>query len=453
LSDPETIDLHPDARQNFDQRAHLLSTSLTTDPQAFDDSHRFPINPYVKAALTKEDIAPQESIWGRLDHAAQETARYFQAGDQVFGLEGDTYVAFRGLAESIQRARPLRDKVSLRTILDLLTLWLRAVRKGQAEASATEFVLTKCRDIVCEYTVLMPLYELYIEEPFEVGKVLIRTVTNEEIDGWVADWAGEHPDHIASYQQSGEKWKQALQGKAAASVALVAEPQRAYEVARREAEDALAMLRVFSLAMLMPEARSYWTLLGSERAEQYMYFVFLGGRLKNGHQGFYRYRHTVPTLNKGQIAYFRELGLDTASSLLRTEERNDLQESLLESLLIYSRAALQDDLAEKLLYIIVALETFLVRDTAEPLQQNLAERVAFAIGRSLTERKDIIKATKDAYGLRSRFMHHGAAVDDVKAMEEFMKYAFAFFITVLERANQFSSRTAFLDALEDRKLS
>jgi hypothetical protein len=453
VPDQEAIDLHPDAKRSFDERANLVAVSLTTDPQVHDDTQRFPINPSVGAALGKEDIIPDENVWGRLDHAGRETARYFQAGNHVFGLEGDNYVAFRKLAETIQRAKPLRDKVSVPTVLDLLTAWLRTVREGQGETSATEFVITRCREMVAEYTIVMPLYELYVEEPFEVGKVQIRAVMEEEIDGWLADWVAKDPGNAASYDVSRQKWKKMLQGKAAATITLVAEPERAYEVARREAEDALAMLQVFSLATLIPEARSYWTLFGSEKAEHFAYFVLQGGHLKNGKQGFYRYRHTVPTLNKVQIAHLKGLGLDAASALLRSKERSDFQASLLEALFIYSRAAVQDNLAEKLLYIIVALETLLVRDATEAIQQNLAERVAFTIGGSLAERKAIIAAIKDVYNLRSRFMHHGDQIDDVRAMEEFMQYAFAFFVTVLQRANEFTSRVVFLDALEDRKLT
>ncbi len=452
MTDQGTFDIHPDAKRNFDEKASLLATSLTPDPQVFDDSQRFPIAPYVTEVIGKDDIVPESSVWSRMDHSGREYARYFQVGERAFALEGETYSDFRRLAENMQRTEALRDKISLDTVIDLLTEWLRATRKGQSTLTATEFILSKCPAMVREYTVLLPLYGLFIEEPFDVGRVALRTVTEQEINGWVTAWTKEHPEHAESFRQSGQKWKRDLQGKAAASITLAAEPKRAYEIARREAEDALAMLQVFSVAMLVPEARCYWTLLGSERVESFAYFLLQDDTLKNGQSGFYRYRNTVSAISKPILNDLQARGLDLASELLRLQKRNDFQEHLLDALLTYSRAALQDGIAEKLLYILVALESLLLRDDKEAVQQNLGERIAFTIGGNLDERKRVIKVTKDAYNLRSRFMHHGADVDDLKVMQEFMSYANVFFERALRAINLFSSRLDFLDTLENRKL-
>jgi hypothetical protein len=453
LPDEAAFNIHPEAKRAFDEKAHLLAASLTPDPQVFDDTHRIPVAPYVAITITKDEIVSEANVWRRVDHSGRETARYFQIADRVFALHGENYVAFRRLAENMQRTEALRDKVSEETIIDLLTAWLRATRQGASQMTATEFVLSKCPEMVSDYTVLIPLYDLFIEEPFEIGRILIRTVTEQEIDGWVAAWTKAHPEHAESFQKSGMKWKRNFQGKAAASMTVVAEPKRAYEVARREAEDALAMLQVFSIAMLVPEARCYWTLRGSERVESYSYLLLQEGHLKDGHEGFYRYRHTVGTISKALLAELKSRGLDAASALLRSDKRSEFQERMMEALLLYSRAAVQDGLSEKLLYILVALESLLVRDETEPIQQNLAERLAFTVGSNLAVRKAIIKATKRAYGLRSGFMHHGTEIDDVRAMEEFMLHAFAFFATALGAVDQFPTRIAFLDALEARKLS
>lgn len=447
------LTFHPDAKRNFDEKANALAASLTSNAPVFDDSQGISVNPHVKAAFGKADILPDSSVWSQADHAGDETARYFDAGGQVFGLEGEKYLAFRRLAESIQRTDGMRDTISLDTIIDLLTQWLRSTRTGKAQETATDFVLSKSRSLVGEYTVLMPLYQLFIEEPFDLGNVLIRAVTEEEIDRWVSGQSKKNPEHAKSFEESGQRWKVKHQGQAAACMTLVAEPKRAYEVARREAEDALAMLHAFSVGMLVPGAKCYWTLLGSEKVEEYTYFILEADDLKTGLSGLYRFRNSVGSLSKALLAVLKSNGLDTASALLRATKRSDFQERLVEALLLYSRAAVQDGLAEKLLYIIVALESMLIRNDNEPIQQNLGERLAFTVGGSVEERKAIIKAVKRAYELRSRFMHHGRAIDDVKAMEAFMLYAYAFFEKVLRVVNIFQTRVAFLDALDNRKLA
>jgi len=453
MPDQETINLHPDAKRTFDEKASLLAAFLRPDPKVFDDSQHVPINPYVTATIGKDDIIPESNVWSKADHSGREYARYFQAGDRVVGLEGETYLAFRRLAESIQRTQALRDSISLDTIIDLLTSWLRLTLKGQPELSATDFILSKCREMVGEYTVLLPLYELYVEESFELGRVLIRTITAEEIDRWVERQSKEDPEHAESYKQSGERAKQKHQGKAAASITLLAEPKRAYEVARREAEDALAMLQVFSIGVLVPEARCYWTLFGSEKVESFTYFILQGSDLKNGATGYYGAPNTVWMLSKALLVDLKSRGLDAASALLRESKRNDFQEHVVDALLLYSRAALQGGVTEKLLYILVALESLLLRDETELIGQNLAERLAVVIGGNVDERKAIIKTTREVYRLRSRFVHHGVEIDDVKTMDEFMLYASVFFEKILKATDLFQTKIALLDALEAKRLS
>jgi len=56
LSDQFVFDIHPDAKRNFDEKASLLATSLTPDPQLFDDSQNFPIAPHVTEAIGENEI-------------------------------------------------------------------------------------------------------------------------------------------------------------------------------------------------------------------------------------------------------------------------------------------------------------------------------------------------------------------------------------------------------------
>lgn len=419
-----------------------------------DNSQRFPIDPHVKQTISDEDIVPDSLLQIQADHAGIEIARSFTAGGKPFALEGEQHAAFRRLAESMQRTAGLRDTISLETILSLLTEWLRKTATGETKETASDFVLSKAQGEVGEYTIVMPLYHVLIQEPFELGKVTIRTLSREDIDRWIGRQIKHDPEHAEAITQAGEKWRTKHQGVAAAWITLTAEPKRAYEVARREAEDGLAMLQVFSIGTIVPGARCYWTLFGSERVEQYAYFALDTNEVKPllGGSGYYRFRNSTASISSVLLAELKRRGLDIASGLLRMSKRNDFQEKLLEALLIYSRSAIQEEMSEKLLYILVALESFLIRDETEPIQQNLSERIAFTIGRNVVERQAIVKAVRKAYGLRSRFMHHGEEIDDVKAMEEFMAYAYSFFETALH-IDSVPTRKGFLDALEARKLT
>lgn len=146
-------------------------------------------------------------------------------------------------------------------------------------------------------------------------------------------------------------------------------------------------------------------------------------------------------------------GLRILDNLLGLSKRNQFQEKLLDTLILYSRSAISKDIADKLVYILVALETIFLRNGSEPIQQNLGERIAFLIEDSLEKRKRIIKVTRDTYTLRSRFVHHGRSIDDLETMREFMQYAWQAIVSLIHQSNSVLTVDALLDMLDDRKLS
>jgi hypothetical protein len=152
-----------------------------------------------------------------------------------------------------------------------------------------------------------------------------------------------------------------------------AEPQRAYEVALRESERAVAALSVYQVAATTtPEVTSYCALLGKENIEQIKHLEMVNGRI----------RHTSdrpvgkPVLHwhlsdDDVRKYTEKFGFDQVNKLLASKKRTKFQETLLVALLLYSRSTREKDLAGKLVYTLVAIESILLRDENESIQQNI----------------------------------------------------------------------------------
>jgi hypothetical protein len=161
-------------------------------------------------------------------------------------------------------------------------------------------------------------------------------------------------------------------------------------------------------------------------------------------------------LNNQAIDDLYLAGLSILDNLLRLRsKRNPFQDKLLAALILYSRSAISKDIADKLVYILVALESIFLRNSFEPIQQNLGERIAFLIGDSIEKRKRIIKVTRETYSLRSGFVHHGRSIndDDLETMREFMQYAWHAIVSLIHQSNSVSTVDALRDMLDDRKLS
>jgi hypothetical protein len=234
-----------------------------------------------------------------------------------------------------------------------------------------------------------------------------------------------------------------------------AEPQRAYEVALRESERAVAALSVYQVAATTtPEVTSYCALLGKENIEQIKHLEMVNGRI----------RHTSdrpvgkPVLHwhlsdDDVRKYTEKFGFDQVNKLLASKKRTKFQETLLVALLLYSRSTREKDLAGKLVYTLVAIESILLRDENESIQQNIGERMAFINTNVVEERLKIIRNLKAAYALCSKFVHHGHTIQERQAMWRFMIDAWALFTSLAKISQRFESKEDLIDNLEAMKLS
>ena len=120
-------------------------------------------------------------------------------------------------------------------------------------------------------------------------------------------------------------------------------------------------------------------------------------------------------------------GFDNVSELLRLESRSKFQETILNALLLYSRSTREKDLAGRLVYMLVALESVLLKNDSEPVGQNVGERMAFVRAKTVEKRRAVIRNLKDAYTLRSKFIHHGHTIDELETVRSFMLDVWIFF--------------------------
>jgi hypothetical protein len=135
------------------------------------------------------------------------------------------------------------------------------------------------------------------------------------------------------------------------------------------------------------------------------------------------------------------------------ERRTEFQEKLLDALLLYSRSTREKDLAGRLVYMLVAIETILLRDENESIQQNIGERMAFIIGNNLEARRAKIRHLKDAYGLRSKFIHHGETIAEIESVRAFMLDVWTLFTTLLKVSHKYHTKAQLINSLDARRLS
>lgn len=448
-----SLEFHPDASDNFNCKAQSMVSSLgSLDPDnAPAPPDRFPIDPYVSGHI-REDEIEQINYWSNLDPTGDETSRYYPADGEVIALEDEHYRDFSELAAQMNETNTLSRRVAESTVRDALGRWIVGRKTGVIDAKASDFVLDQCEEKIADYTVFVPIHMLYLEEPIDIGHVTLRPVSRADFSEWESMLRTVVDDDEAISTWMG-RWRKRMQGKAAGLVETEAEKEHALQYARAETARSLSMLRIFNPAMLEADIRCYCTLKGRENVEEeFGIFIKDGSELQSEH-GIVDQAGTDWRVSNRQLARCRELGLDNLDQLLKVENPSQFQEQLLGSYRIYSRAAIQREQTEKLLHVFVGLESILLRNSNEPIRKNISERMAFFIRKDPSQRRNVARSVKDAYGPRSGYLHHGKRVKDAEGISEFLRYAWEFFLAVSAYHDHFETKQDFIEAIEAIKYS
>jgi hypothetical protein len=459
-------ELHPNAAKNFDEKARVLLAAVAPEPRrgpSKPPTHMMRPGAPTAHEYTEKDFVDFK-ITGQNDQLGNTIARYFEHEGRRFGLEDEKYKELTRLSEGIQRTEAFRDVVSNRWVEDTILDWMQAKFAGTTVPELADFLAERCEADVKEHEMWFPVANLSMESDLPFGKVVFKTITKEMMDRLEEDLqeakkqglaAGQGEEYAAQMDYYAHRKRQDLQGLAASTVTVNAEAKRAFEVALRESERAVTALSVYHVAATtIPEVTSYCALLGRQNDEKTVHLEVEEGRIISQSSQGYGGRVLNFHLSDEDVSKNRRsFGFDNVSELLALERRSKFQDALLDAILLYSRSTREKDLAGRLVYMLVSMESMLLRNDTEPIQQNVGERMAFLITKDVEKRKAVIRNLKAAYSLRSKFVHHGHTIADLETVKNFMLDTWVFFLELAKNSREFGTKDHFIDHLEAMKLS
>jgi len=125
----------------------------------------------------------------------------------------------------------------------------------------------------------------------------------------------------------------------------------------------------------------------------------------------------------------------------------------MKSVMTYSRSSLMQEATDRLIYVFTALDSFLLQNQSENIQQNIAERIAFTITDDAQERQKIKKNIILAYGMRSQAVHHNQGIQNREIVVEFLQSVFRFYVLLIFHNDKYKTRQEFFDEVELKKFS
>ena len=379
----------------------------------------------------------------------------FHSQQQRYGILGQAYGGLVKYAEEVQKQKRYCHVLSKKYLLANLKIWIEKRYKNDENDDFISFIEKRSEESIRQCEIWIPIPYTEIANDFSLGKVKIRRMTKEIIDGWFKT------DTIVNDKELKtkiDKYKNDIrckhQGFAAVVCECKAEPIKAKEIAFDLASDSLSVLRLFSpssfSSRLICGAYEY----GQNLVETRNVFILYPNNkeISESRELLDRGIHWKVPSNISQMLSDGEMsGLN---EILLIDNKNDFQMKYYEALKIYSKQTLKRNPFDKILYILVALESILLRNDTEPIQQNLSERIAFTIANNVDDRKKIIKNIKDIYSIRSKYVHHASqSVEETDKLDEFLKIAWHMFVAMSKLIRLYETKDAYIDALNNLKLS
>jgi hypothetical protein len=443
--------LNPNATLSFNEKAEDILRSLVPEPSTprkARSGRRFVPDVHVTAHVR----AIGEIKMSMSDPAGNETGKAFKHEGQTIRIEGESYQNIVQVARGIQKTPDFRNTISVDLLIDLIFEWLKEKYKQTNSQLMIEYVLGECEQRVQDYEVWIPIAWTHIESELEFGNVKIKSITRSMLDHWEADLKRKHPEAEAAADKFFEERRKALLGLAAATIKLRAEPGRAYEIALKEADDAIAMLRCLSFYNGFPYLVSHSVPLGREHLLSHRYFFTQDDKVVFYSHGFEKKDLKEWRIDNEYIAEMKSWGLDVLSDLLKEKNKTRFQEEVLNAYQLYSKSSLHRELADKLTYMLVPLEGLLLFDRNQTAQ-DMAERLVLLVDKSIQGRKEALATIERVYELRLSFVRGEHKEEDVAVVQNFMTITWAFFISLIGYVNRYRTKEEFIRAIDNLKLS
>jgi Apea-like HEPN len=448
------VTFHPNAAETFNNRAKsLIRKNRQPDPTASTDGKTtFSPDFHIALELTDNDIIgePEEAV---ADYFGRTISLSYRRNGAKYSIDGSDYHELEKLAEAIHRSGVIRNCLSKRFIVKTLFSWISLQEtNANVEANAMEYLTEAANSAVASRIIWIPLANVYIQSPLHIARSTLRPLDSRQFETWMsyARAKGVAEDEV---NMLFDRLRHDIQGLAAVTVKVEAEPIRAQELAVEESVEVSSVLGILSPALRILNVACAARVKGWE-------VMRTTTSITVKPDGDYVINQTVVdpaspqrlVLSDAHLAKLRPLPLDRLLQLAHKRE-NAFQQAIYDGLMIYSKAAFTADTTEKLLYILTSLESTLLKNENEPIQQNLAERLAVLLERSLDGRKSMIKTVRSTYGLRSRYLHHGRTLADDELLTVFLNIAWRFWMMALSDLGKFKTREEFVEAIDDLKLA
>jgi hypothetical protein len=420
----------PDALGHLDSEGLKLLSGLTPSKRNPRSKATKRWEPEVEAqfSLSEKDMIGGMVVEKVDPFTMEKECISWDSTGMVLSLEGGEYRRLVEISHKMSSLKPLSGALSASTAKSLIIKWITAVRTGATRSSLSEWQAEELAKTLRARTVCVPIAWLHVQSEVRLGKFRLVPLNSALKDAWRDRINQKKADTVPEWKPRGQLAHAFNMAWAGLIVEVFGDSKARESQALQAALEVCGLLRFFWPGNSVLGSRCFVLPLGMESPPQRTVIEIEGD---------------CPTsLSEGLIGppgepiilsdkYLSDVGrsFSAVGSLITRESPSEFQRRLLASLLLYTRNSLHTDVVDRLIAVLVALESILLRDKSEPIQSSLAQRLAVVTKDTVEERAELIGAVRRCYDIRSTFLHHGLRKDeDRAAVELLLKTAWLFFM-------------------------
>ncbi len=446
------ISLPQQAQDHFNKEADKFLLLLKPEPKK-EDKRTAPLSlSHRPTQNIPDEFIIEFGIFGTIDGFGNQKSKYFHTDKGYVGLDEIDYAPLEHLAFQISDHNQVRQYLTKQYVIDTMFKWFENRYKGLIAQTTTflDFLSMKAEADIKTYKIGIPLSFLAIQESFSLCNVVFDFYTKEYFDNLEKLISIKNP--TTAHEQT-DKLRNEYQGVVLANVTICGVQEKCLQMAVQETEKALLMLRFFSPTAFIPQIPSYFGRMGHVNLPIGHYFVTENDSppitiKQNEEKKEYQYK-----LRTEDLAFLKTSGLDVLNELLKQNTYTDFEKLLLNSISLFTHGIVSSDYHDKIVFCLASIETLLLQNTTEPIQYSIGLRLAFITTNIYTERKKIIALVKDAYRIRSSYLHHGKREESMETLTLLQHTIISAFKNVMSNRTKFLNQAQMIEYIENMILS
>jgi len=402
--------------------------------------------------INKDEVLGQPSFVCN-DASGDRAFVFIERDGKYYGFHSAVYDKLVVFCESVVKERCADSSYGSDFVFDVVLSWLR--ERFYSAGARLDFMKQLCLRIeqdVKLYLCYAPIANFEIESNFSFGKVSVVKLSSSVFDSFNDKVRHLDQDQVENFERLLNDMRGKMQGLAAIYVECFSESFSAVEFMKKIAEDAMMILRFFSPSASDPWHYSVVDMLGNEAIP--ISNIVVAGKDSFVYETGIRYNNFNSwRLSSDDLKNLMNNGLELAGNLIEIDGLSDFGRFVRKSILEFSKGMAFVRRADRLMYVLTALESVFLVHPMEHAARSVGERVALFLSNNREEYQMVFGIIGDSYKLHAS---HGKEFDNISGQKIYalcIRLAHEAIRLALLNLNSYDSKMDFVDAVQSKLLN